>query len=260
MLCLMAGCDPAAVPRDPNQISMQLTVGEHGDGSVRLGFGRQPGESQLVEIGQELTTSVFVGAPVTPTIDSNDGGYPFLVINSANIFEPGAHPQVLIDTTTLCRVLLAQGYTQISFSVQEPQTPHAWALTPSPPDAGSSIIDNCDSAPRGTLTMSPQPWRWWAVMALVVACLAAESRRTEVASLVSQPALRNCGLGPAGMRFVRRGDLHLTEWAGRQRDRSLAGLGRRVAGADCAAVVDRSPRSMGTRSSRKRTRKRRVTR
>lgn len=35
--CLMAGCDPAAVPRDPNQISMQLTVGEHGDGNVRLG-------------------------------------------------------------------------------------------------------------------------------------------------------------------------------------------------------------------------------
>lgn len=171
--CLMAGCDPAAVPRDPNQISMQLTVGEHGDGNVRLGFGRQPAESQLLEIGQELTTSAFVDAPVTPTIDANDGGYPFLVINSANVFEPGSHPQVLIDTTALCRGLLAQGYTQISFSVKEPQTPHAWALTPSPSDAESSIIDNCDSAPRGTLTMSPQPWRGWAVVALVVACLAA---------------------------------------------------------------------------------------
>ena len=135
-------------------------------------FGRQPAESHLLEIGQGLTTSAFVDAPVTPTIDSNDGGYPFLVIKSAKIFEPGAHPQVLIDTTALCRGLLADGYTQISFSVQEPQTPHVWVLTPSLSGAGSSTIDNCDSAPRGTLTMSPQPWRWWAVMA-IVACLAA---------------------------------------------------------------------------------------
>lgn len=44
--CVMGGCDPAPVPRDPNQISMQLTVGEDGDGTVRLGFGRQPAESQ----------------------------------------------------------------------------------------------------------------------------------------------------------------------------------------------------------------------
>lgn len=173
IVCLTAGCDPAPVPRDPDQISMQLTVRERGDGDVRLGFGRQPSESQLVEIGQELTTSAFVDAPVTPTIDSNDGGYPFLVIKSAKIFEPGAHPQVRIDTTALCRGLFAEGYTQISFSVTEPQTPHVWALTPTPSDAGTSAIDNCDSAPRGTLTMSPQPWRWWAIMALVGACLAA---------------------------------------------------------------------------------------
>ena len=144
---------------------MQLTVGENGNGTVRLGFGRQPSESQLLEIGQDLTTSAFIDAPVTPTIDSNDGGYPFLVTKSAKIFEPGAHPQVLIDTAALhADLVLGAG-------------------TADPARVGTDTVTgrrrgfDDRQLRRGTLTMSPQPWRWWAVMGIVAANLVASRLR-----------------------------------------------------------------------------------
>jgi hypothetical protein len=169
---VVASCDPAVAPDNPQLIEMQISVGPHGGGGVRLGFGQRPSRSELLRIGSDLKESVFVGHDFVVSIDPNDPGYPFLDLKSQGVFVPGAHPEVRIDTTGLCRELLVAGYTKVEVSVAAPSTPHSWHLTPSTFDNGSTVGD-CSQVPSGTLQLSPQPWRWWIEAVLLVFPLAA---------------------------------------------------------------------------------------
>jgi hypothetical protein len=157
---VLASCDPAVAPNDPQLIEMNISVGPHGSGGVRLGFGQRPSRSELLRIGSDLKESVFVGHDFVVSVDPNDPGYPFLDLDSHDVFAPGPHPEVRIDAARLCRELLVAGYTKVEVSLAAPSTPHSWHLTPSTFEDGSTVGD-CNQVPSGTLELSPQPWRWW---------------------------------------------------------------------------------------------------
>jgi hypothetical protein len=219
---VLSACDPAAPPDVPDEVSMELVVGADGSGTVHLGFGDRPDAERLQQMATQITSSGFVGRRARASVDSNDGGHPFLVLHADDVFEPGPAPQVQVDVPGLCQQVRDFGYRSISLSLSEPYTEHEWLLMPADRPWEGGPVESCSAAPVGTLSMHPQPWRWAFALVLLGVCLVAnliilrlrrsQSERRAVIVVLGAVAVVAAGIGVFTAAGVQGDNLVVRGW------------------------------------------------
>jgi hypothetical protein len=176
LMVALTACEPWLIPTDPSQASMSISLGAEGGASVKLILGGQVTErAPLLRTGNAVAAALFPTASKrSSTINTNMGGYPYVDLHAAGVYQRGAHPAFTIDTQRALAVMAEMGYRQVDVDIDAGVGPATatWASVPASSrnnDWSWPGVVPGDPAPAGTIQLDPQPRRGINAVALEVA-------------------------------------------------------------------------------------------
>jgi hypothetical protein len=171
----LSACDPWPVPDRTDEAWVDVDIEPDGGASARV-FIAYALRDQLQQVGRELAPALFPGRETIAEINQNDGGAPFIVIQTRDAYEPGTHPSFAMKSPQLYRALSAHGMMNVRLTVCPPAVPATLAARPPPqPLSGCWQWELRPQEADATMSISlhPSPGRWWAELSLLVASFAA---------------------------------------------------------------------------------------
>jgi len=160
----LSACDPYAPSDTKNGVLLDITINTDGSGTAPMYLDDTiRSNAQLQKWGEAVGSRLFPSAASsTVRVDQNGGGYPFVVIEAQGIYQPGAQPQVSIDTRGAVTWLLSNGAKTVDVYIYPPAVPLTSTWTPArAADEGTwawTKITVGTAAPFGVIVLSPKPW------------------------------------------------------------------------------------------------------
>lgn len=159
---LLTSCEAGRVPTEPDLAWITLSVGGNGSGHVEVKVSRGH-EDELIPIGEATGHALFPGHPFRIAIDGNAGGADFVVVRVPELYQPGPHPSVSIDTRRLGSALIPYGVIRVDFSLCPPAVDWALQAKPkmhAPCEESIPILLNAQRL-EATLELLPKPGNPW---------------------------------------------------------------------------------------------------
>ena len=161
----LAACDPYGPSGQTDAVDIQVVVNTDGSttAQVFLDDTAVRSDAQLLTWGHAIGTRLFPSATsLAVRVEPNGAGYPFAVIDAPDVYEPGPHPRVSLDTRDAVTWILAQDAELVDVYVDAPGIPLTATWEPSRGQdvaewAWMDVADAAD-APVGVVVMSPEPW------------------------------------------------------------------------------------------------------
>lgn len=174
---LLTACQPKSVPRNPAEARVVVGIDAEGNAHGDL-FLAPDHEDDLYRIAQEAGEALFPGTEVRPSVDRNDGGHPYAHFAVPDAYRPGRSPQVQVPAAGLVEVLTSRDITEINLRMCGPRVPLTFGSDVPPSSSGDVCaswveLDPEAPGPSVSVTMRPEPVRWWLEVGLVVATGAA---------------------------------------------------------------------------------------
>ena len=162
----LTACTAWPVPADRSQASMSIGVGSAGGVGVQLILGgRTTDHAVLLHAGNAVVAALFpVASHRSATINGNMGGYPYVNLHAAGVYQRGSHPICPIDTGQALAVMAAMGYTHVDVDIDAGIVPATatWTTVPTTTYGTHWWWDGLVPgipAPAGTIQLNPQPRR-----------------------------------------------------------------------------------------------------
>lgn len=164
IICLTA-CDPAPPPSQHDEAALDISVGADGGALVQLRLGELSiSRTDLLAAGGAIAPTIFPAASRRSVdVTSQDGGYPYAEVRISNVYEPGEHPQVTLDTHAAVATLAHMGYRITAVQVFAPDvtTTATWTIGTEDGPARSPWLwaaATSANAPAGVIDMTPRPF------------------------------------------------------------------------------------------------------
>lgn len=168
----LTGCDPVPVPDDASVADVTVDLKADGSGVVELAIGGDRGADELLIIAAQLRPRVFEAAEKPARLADNGGGRPLLRIEYSDVFATGRRITVPVRLPELCSQLTDVGITRLNVLLSTPLVETQRATVPALDDQNWVQINDCRSAPVGTLQLRARPLGWLLQMAALVGLLA----------------------------------------------------------------------------------------
>ena len=190
---------------------MSISLGSEGGASVQLILGGQKTEqATLLRTGDAVVAALFPAATRhSATINTNQGGYPYVSLHATGVYRPGKHPVFTIDTRQALAALSEMGYRNVDVDIgvwPVPAQAH-WASAPTSTNRNDWSWPGttpADPAPAGTIQLNPEPSRGFRTIAMevltLVGCLlAAIGLRRKSRALAGGGAFIAAAVGAIGL-------------------------------------------------------------
>jgi hypothetical protein len=117
--CLLASCDPYVVPSAKGEAWVDVHIGTDGgaNAAVKVAFDRT---GELSRIGHDVAGALFPGVPARVTINPNDGGADFVVVDAQHLYQPGISPSLTLQFESMVRALTRLGLSTVRLSLCPP--------------------------------------------------------------------------------------------------------------------------------------------
>ncbi|WP_421733446.1 hypothetical protein [Cellulomonas sp.] len=165
VMASLAACDPYGPSGQTDAVDIDVVVNTDGSttAQVFLDDSAARSDAQLLTWGHAIGTRLFPAATsLAVRVEPNGAGYPFAVIDAPDVYEPGPHPRVSLDTRDAVAWILAQDATLVDVYVSAPGVPLTSSWEPS---RGQDVaewawmdVSDATDAPVGVVVMSPEPW------------------------------------------------------------------------------------------------------
>lgn len=197
---LATACGPDEVPDSRDEARVSIEVRPDATGVATVAFGGEPDEAAVAKTLDTIDGVVFPGKPVTGAVIDN-GDLPVLRFTSTDVFEPGAAPEVDVDTRGLCDDLAANGVRTLDVELDFPNVPVNRAFVPEPQSSDDSWhVQSCGDSPHGSAVMMPDPGHFWRELVLVLAVLLANTALLVMGKRnISAPSWITVGVSAVGV-------------------------------------------------------------
>lgn len=159
----LSACDPPPRTTVPADVDFWVSIGDTGGAEVTaLIEGDTLSGVGASAVGEALATLMFPDAESSEVSVSDSIGD--VTVRLGGVYEPGAAPQVPIDTRDAVAWLLQAGARTVDVSVYAPRVSNSatWSTQPDRTNAHDwhwRLLTTAGEAPHGDVAMAPAPWR-----------------------------------------------------------------------------------------------------